>query len=140
MTLDGYGVADVTPWETASGGKAVGCASVARCAVSMRFDGRPGAYDIAVQYFDENDGASRYRLLVAGREAGRWSADDRLPSKEPNGHTSTRHIVKDVRLAAGDDIRIEAVPDGDERAVIDYVELTGNGIGSPSPEDPPRDQ
>jgi alpha-glucuronidase len=123
MELDRYGIEAVTPWETASGGQAIRCPAAATCTASMRFAGATGAYDIVVQYFDENDGASTFTLSVAGRAVDRWVADSDLPSDVPNGHTSTRRIVRRVSLAAGDAIRIEARPDRDEGAVVDYIEV-----------------
>ena len=123
MTLDGYTVEPVTPWETASGGKAIGCEKPA-CSASFRFEGRPGRYEIAVQYFDERDGASLYKLFAGGRVVAEWLADDSLPSDQPNGHTSTRKTVKGIALLPGDEIRIEARTDGQEHADIDYVEIT----------------
>jgi alpha-glucuronidase len=123
MELDRYGIEAVTPWETASGGQAIRCPAAATCTASMRFAGATGAYDIVVQYFDENDGASTFTLSVAGHAVDRWVADSDLPSDVPNGHTSTRRIVRRVSLAAGDAIRIEARPDRDEGAVVDYIEV-----------------
>jgi alpha-glucuronidase len=123
MELDRYGIEGVTPWETASGGQAIRCPAAATCTASMRFAGATGAYDIVVQYFDENDGASTFTLSVAGRAVDRWVADSDLPSDVPNGHTSTRRIVRRVSLAADDAIRIEARPDRDEGAVVDYIEV-----------------
>ena len=124
MTLAGYSVEPVTPWETASGGKAIGCEKPA-CSARFRFEGQPGRYDIAVQYFDERDGASLYKLFAGGRVVAEWLADDSLPSDQPNGHTSTRKTVKGIALLPGDEIRIEARTDGQEHADIDYVEITG---------------
>src|SRR5207249_6984462 len=112
----------VTPWETASGGQAVRCPS-ATCSASMRFGGASGTYDIAVQYFDENDGASTFTLYAADRQLDRWVADADLPSRDPNGHTSTRRVVRRVVLAHGEAIRVEARADRDEGAVIDYIEV-----------------
>jgi alpha-glucuronidase len=123
MTLDGYAVEAVTPWETASGGRAIGCAKAA-CSASFRYDGKPGQYDIAVQYFDERDGVSRYKLLAGGRPIAEWLADDALPSDRPNGHTSTRKTTTGVALRTADEIRIEAKPDANDHADIDYVEIT----------------
>jgi hypothetical protein len=80
-------------------------------------------YDVVVQYFDENDGASTYTMSVNGRQIDRWIADDVFPSREPNGHTSTRRVVRGVRLAEGDTIRLDATPDKDERASVDYIEM-----------------
>jgi alpha-glucuronidase len=117
MTLDGFAVEPVTPWETASGGKAVACASAA-CSAEFRFDGQPGTYRVAVQYFDLGGGTPTYTLLVAGQPVDHWSASGAMPSNKPNGHTSTRRTVSGVALRPGDEIRIEAT-DG---AHVDYVE------------------
>jgi alpha-glucuronidase len=124
MVLDGYAPMKVTPWETASGGSAVTCGSGATCAATMTYDGAVGTYDLAVQYFDENDGASRFTVLVNGRPVDSWRANRDLPSPEANGHTATRHTLKGVRLAPGDAIRVEGTADGKEGADLDYVELS----------------
>ena len=124
MALDGYVVEAVTPWETASGGRAVVCVGTGRtCAASHGHSGPAGPHDIVVQYFDERDGSSRLRLVVAGREVDAWIADADLPTDERNGHSSTRRIIRGVQLAPGDTLRIEAVADGGEGASIDYVEI-----------------
>jgi alpha-glucuronidase len=122
MTLDGYAVEPVTPWETASGGKAIGCPRPA-CAASFRYEGKPGWVKIAVQYFDESGGVSRYRLFAAGQLVDDWLADAALPSDLPNGHTSTRHAAPPFPLRPGDEIRIETTTDGKDHADIDYVEI-----------------
>jgi alpha-glucuronidase len=122
MRLDRFAIGAVTPWETASGGQAIRCPADS-CAATTSFRGAAGVYDVVVQYFDESDGASAFVLSVGGRRIDRWVADDVFPSREPNGHTSTRHVVKGVRLTDGDTIRIDATPDKDERAVIDYIEI-----------------
>jgi alpha-glucuronidase len=101
ITLDGYAVEAVTPWETASGGKAIGCSKQA-CSASFRFDGRPDLYDSSVKYFDERDGGSRYKLFAGGRPIAEWLADDTLPSDRPNGQTSTRKAAAGVELRPGD--------------------------------------
>ena len=33
----------------------------------MRFEGKAGWYTLRVQYFDQNNGAAKYRVLVARR-------------------------------------------------------------------------
>jgi alpha-glucuronidase len=128
MDLNGYEVFDVKPWETASGGKAVQCTSPDRHgSVSFTYNGKPGWYDLAVQYFDQTNGVSQFILVVGKQPVDHWLADDLLPSRNipslPNGHTSTRHTVRGVALRPGDEIRIEAVADGGENAPIDYVEI-----------------
>ena len=122
MQLERFAIGAVTPWETASGGQAIRCPADT-CAATTSFRGAAGQYDIVVQYFDENDGVSTFTLSVSGRQIDRWVADDAFPSREPNGHTSTRRVVKRVRLATGDTIRLDARPDKDERASVDYIEI-----------------
>jgi alpha-glucuronidase len=122
MRLDGYTVKDVTPWETASGGKAVVCAA-ATCAASFEYSGQAGTFDIAIQYYDEMDGVSRYRLLVGGREIGAWPGIVDLPHRDENGHTATRRVFKGVKLSPGVTVRIEGSPDAGEPAPLDYVEI-----------------
>jgi hypothetical protein len=113
----------VAPWEAASGGQAVRCAATTTCTATLRFDGAPGLYDIVVQYFDENDGASAFSLFAGDRRLDRWAADADLPSRNPNGHTSTRRVLRRVALAQGETVRIQATPDRSEGAEIDYVEI-----------------
>lgn len=122
---EGYQPLHVTPWETASGGQ---CAELAessgRGAIRMKYAGQPGWCHIGVAYFDENDGVSKFRLLVAGQVVDEWTADDTLPDNKPNGHTSTRRETSRVALRTDDEIRIEATAEGGERAAIDYLEIT----------------
>jgi alpha-glucuronidase len=112
----------VTPWETASGGKAVRCEAAA-CTASFDFHGKPGWYRLAVQYFDVTGGAAKFRLLVAGQSVDEWVADMELPSEKPSGHTSTRRTIGGIALREGDEIRIEGRTDGNDHAALDYVEV-----------------
>jgi alpha-glucuronidase len=128
LTLEGYEPQNVTPWETASGGQCAQCVDPGgKGDLSLKFEGKPGWYQIDVAYFDENDGASKFRLLIAGQLVDEWAADDLLPDNKPNGHTSTRHQTARIALRPGDEIRIEATTDGGERAPIDYLEIEASG-------------
>ena len=122
MDLEGYILTDVTPWEAASGGKAVTCAA-GHCAAQFRYDGPPGWFDLRIQYFDQNNGVSRFRLLVGDQAVHQWSAAGDVPSGKIDGSTSTRRTVSGVSLRPGDRIRIEGTPDGGETAALDYVEI-----------------
>lgn len=124
MQLEGFEARHVKPWETASGGQCVECNGPEnKGAVTLKFDGKPGWFDLKIRYFDENDGASQFKLLVAGQVVDEWKANDTLPDNLPNGHTSSRHETRRVALRPGDEIRIEAVADAAERAAIDYLEI-----------------
>jgi alpha-glucuronidase len=123
MQLDGYGPIDVTPWETASGGKAVACERPSGCSATFTYGQAAGSYGLATQYFDTNNGTARFRLLVNGKLVDSWAADNDLPSAKMNGHTSTRHTTPGVALRSGDIVRIEGITDGGDQTGIDYVEV-----------------
>jgi alpha-glucuronidase len=122
MTLEGYTVRDVTPSEDASGGKAVACTAVV-CTASMKFNGTAGWHSLNVEYFDQSNGASRYRVWVGKQLVDEWTADLRLPSVRLDSTTSTRRVIANVALRPGDEIRIEGTPQGGEVAGLDYVEI-----------------
>jgi len=121
--LTGYKVIDVTPWEDASGGKAVSCAGQTRCAAEWTYTGAAGRFNIAVQYFDLEGGDAKFAIEVNGQPAGAWTADAKLPSPHPHGDNSTRHVVREVTLKTGDVIRVGGTPDGEDPAALDYVEV-----------------
>jgi len=122
MRLDGYRVRDVVPAEDASGGKAVACAA-AECSASLKYDGAAGWYTVRVQYFDQRDGVSHYRLRVAGQVIDEWEAALSLPTAKLDSTSSTRRVIRGVALRPGDEIRIEGRPDGGEPAALDYIEI-----------------
>jgi alpha-glucuronidase len=122
MKLDGYTARDVMPWEAASGGKAVACAS-GTCAATLQHDGPAGWYTLHVQYFDIADGVAKYRVLVGKQVVDQWSAADRLPVRRMEGGSSYRRVIAGVALRPGDVIRIEGVPERSDIAGLDYVEI-----------------
>jgi len=123
MELRDYTPVDVTPWENASGGKAVECAASQHCAAIYHFQGAPGTYEIDVQYFDLKTGVSKFTVLVGNRLIDQWLANDQLPAAKIGGDSSTRRRIPDVKLQRGDEIRIEGIPEGAERAPLDYIEF-----------------
>jgi alpha-glucuronidase len=127
MQSDGYTVVDVTPWETASAGKAVVCNRSAPCTLTTRL-GRPaGSYSIAVQYFDLHPGAAQYELLLNGKSLAHWVADATLPpaAVDPHldGSTSTRFTVSDVHLRPRDTLTLRGTPNQGEPAPVDYIDI-----------------
>jgi alpha-glucuronidase len=122
MTLEGYSPAEVRPWETASGGKAIACAQ-AKCSASTRFDGAAGWYDLRVQYFDQNNGISHFRTLINHQTVDEWDAADRIPTRKMDGSSSTRREIDGIALRPGDQIVIEGTPNGGEPAGLDYIEI-----------------
>jgi alpha-glucuronidase len=121
--LTGYKIIDVTPWEDASGGKAVTCGQPT-CTAEWTWTGQPGAYNIAVQYFDLPGGAAKFALTINNQPAATWQADAALPSTHLNGDNSTRRTLPIIALKPGDTIRIEGTPDSQDPAALDYIEVT----------------
>jgi alpha-glucuronidase len=134
--LTGYKIIDVNPWEDASGGKAVSCDEPQtatdkkpNCKAEWTWTGEQGRYDIAVQYFDLQPGQAKFGLetngaLRMGPIGLWWTADAVLPSARPHGDNSIRHLIRGVWLKPGDVIGIRAIPDGNDYAALDYIEVT----------------
>jgi alpha-glucuronidase len=127
MSLAGYAVHDVVPWEAASGGRGVEC-QAAECTAAFTYTEAPATRDISVQYFDVNTGTARFRLRVGNTVLAEWIAADSFPTRKLDSSSSTRHLVKGVALETGDRIQVEGIPDKGETAALDYVEL-----GAPAP-------
>ena len=121
MQLTGYTLLNVIPWENASAGTAIRCASSQSCGAAFRPNLAAGRYEIATQYFDLNIGKAKFRLYIRNRSGDRlldeWTADDDLPSARIGGDTSTRYRTFAISLAPQDEIRVEGLPDrGDPAA------------------------
>lgn len=123
MTLDRFSRAEVIPWETASAALVASCRAGGVCVARHRHAGPAGRFDIAVQYFDENDGTAQFTVSVGEREIDSWKADTDFGSASANGHTSTRRTLRGVELAPGAELRVSVTPQGGEGGVLDYVEL-----------------
>ncbi|WP_162601343.1 alpha-glucuronidase family glycosyl hydrolase [Occallatibacter savannae] len=93
------------------------------CSATFTYTGQPGAFNLAVQYFDLPGGSAQFTLSINDRQTDTWSASDHLPSQRPNGDNSTRRIVRNLTLKPGDTIRVNATPDNSDPAALDYIEL-----------------
>jgi hypothetical protein len=82
-------------------------------------------YDLRTQYFDEEDGISKFELFVNRTQTDRWQGDNHLPTPTtvPDAHSSIRRTTANVKLRAGDEIRLVGMADAGERAVVDYFEI-----------------
>jgi alpha-glucuronidase len=121
LQLNGYSVIDITPWENASGGKGIDCASAQGCSAVFRFDRAAGWYEMDVEYYDLPNGESKYRVLVNGQFIDEWIANNRLTARKPGGDSSSRRRITGVALRPGDEIKIEGIPDRDEHAGLDFI-------------------
>ncbi|MDR0843073.1 MAG: glucosiduronase, partial [Acidobacteriota bacterium] len=143
-----YKTVDIVPPENASNGKGVECrdenvahgldreqgsvfdlrmsevsGKPVECAAEWKFDREAGWFAMDVEYYDQNNGKSRYRVLVNGQEVDAWTADNLLPAWKSGADASSRRRIEGVALRPGDLLRIEGVPDGSEPAGLDFIEL-----------------
>jgi alpha-glucuronidase len=140
MSTAGYESIDVTPWETASGGKAMSCHVESGCTLSTALHQEAGSYNIAVQYFDTWRGVSKFQLLINDKEVAAWSADDTLPpvrfDPKPDGETSTRFTAHNVHLQPGDKLTIRGIPDLRPELIVQPPQQPANSPASPYPRRP----
>jgi alpha-glucuronidase len=81
---------------------------------------------VDIEYFDQNNGESKYRLFVNEQTVDEWIADNHLPATKPGGDSSSRHRLKGLALRPGDEIRIQGIPDRDKPAALDFVSIKKN--------------
>ncbi|HEV2214374.1 MAG TPA: alpha-glucuronidase family glycosyl hydrolase [Terracidiphilus sp.] len=122
-TLTGYQVFHLSPWEDASRGKAVTCPVAAGCTAQFTYTGHAGRYNIAVQYFDLQNGVAHFTLSHDGQPLVSWAANGDLPSPRPDGDNSTRYTAHQVALKPSDTLTIQGVPDGHDPAALDYIQI-----------------
>ena len=127
MQADGYSAVDVTPWETASSGKAVVCNRSGPCTLSTKLNRPAGTYSVGVRYFDLRTGVSQYDLLLNGKSVAHWAANAILPpaAVDPHldGSTSALFTVSNLRLRPGDTLTLRGTPNQGEPAPVDYIEV-----------------
>ena len=93
------------------------------CSAKFNYTGKPGTFNLAVQYFDLQGGSGKFAISVNGQQGDTWPATDQLPSRRPSGDNSTRHVVHNIALKTGYVIRIEGTPDAADPAALDYIEV-----------------
>lgn len=130
MRLSGYVPIGVTPWETASGSKAIACGNPNGCAAIIAMKQAAGIYDIAIQYFDFRHGVSTYNVYLNNKLLKGWHADDLLPGDQMSGDTSTRITLHGIFLKPGDILKIEGHPDDGEPAPLDYLEISASNTAT----------
>ncbi len=112
----------------ASGGTVIRADGDGEQQAKTTFDGPSGIYDIAVHYFDENDGAAELTVKVGGKTVDNWDWDQDLGNRLASAETLTSRVIEDVRIDTGDTIILSGFANGDEPLRIDAVELFADMI------------
>jgi alpha-glucuronidase len=135
MKLDGYVPYDVSPFEAASGFRAIVTKdnSTRATASTVLSDIKTGKYDVAVNYYDMALGNSTWELYIGCDRVGRWKGDieynlGRAPSPYVDGQTATRITFNGVKIKKGSTLKIVGMPDGLEPAPVDYISILPEGI------------
>lgn len=136
MSLDGYEVYAVSPFETASNATAIVTSSnstdaAGTASTTLAFPS--GTYDLAINYYDMAIGVSRWRVFINEKLVGEWEGNaaftlGHAPSLYVDGSSAARITFRDVEIREGDTLRIVGRPDGLEPAPLDYVSLLPSGV------------
>lgn len=134
MTLSGYKVYAVNPFEMASGRTAIVTSdnsTAGSASTTLNFDS--GTYNLAVNYFDVIGGRSQWTVSINDQVIGQWrgNQEDTLghaASPYLDGHSAIRITFPGVQIDRGDTLTISGTPDGKEPAPIDYVALLPDGV------------
>ena len=109
--------------DCASGGMLVKSTTSGTASMHTTVAGRQGLYDLAVTYFDENDGSSWSRVKIDGETVDSWTWDDPNGARNAGGDSTQVRIIRDVTLDDLSRITIEGKRDGGEPLRIDSVQL-----------------
>ncbi|MBS1705942.1 MAG: glucosiduronase [Armatimonadetes bacterium] len=121
MTLDGYEIVNIEPWEAASGARAIRLRGDAgSCQTAVDFD--PGRFKIHTWFFDL-PGNARFELRINDNPVDQWTADMGLPSEKLDAHTRQRHTTGPLSLAQGDVVSIHCTADKGDVAALDFLEF-----------------
>ena len=117
MTLSGYKVVDVEPFETASGYQAIITTSNSTGTAETTLSFPSDTYDIAVGYYDLDGGRAQWKSYLNDELLGEWigNNEDFLghePSTFLDGHTATRVTFRGVEIEEGDTLKVVGTPDG----------------------------
>jgi len=117
----------------ASGGQALtflGGSANEEGSATFGFDETPGAYNIIVGTFDENDGVAQFVVELEDAETGTITEigtlelDASLGSNLANAQTFiSPTVATGVNLTSGDQLIVNGFENGNEHARLDYIEL-----------------
>lgn len=107
----------------ASGGQVIQAGKGKDAKASTAFEGESGVYDIAIDYFDEADGASYLEVLVGGKTVDSWIWNEETEQALAAPDSLAQRVIQDIRIEAGDAIVLQGYSDGGEPLRIDSIEL-----------------
>ena len=116
------------PRPIASGGAIIETTSDSEAVARYVFSGASGVYDLALGYYDENDGQAWMRVLLNGDEIDDWQWNQNLGDSGLSLETLTERRIADVALRGGDVIELRGYRDGGrEKLRTDYLDFALDG-------------
>ncbi|MGK7912707.1 MAG: DUF4347 domain-containing protein [Synechococcus sp.] len=85
--------------------------------------GGSGTFDIDLRYFDENDGSSRIKVKLNGKQIDQWSLNAKTKGSNAAANTSRIYTIESITLADGDRLEIEGLENRREHVRIDYLDF-----------------
>ena len=138
--------------DAASGGEAIslfGGSNDDTGTAKFSFQGKPGTYDVKINYFDENDGVGQIALKQGNNQLTSFKLDKQLGSPLANQKTMTSMEIQDVSVSKGDILQIQGIEQGSpqtaEHVRIDSIEFIptntngNNGGQTPTNPNPPNE-
>ena len=83
--------------------------------------GLSGAYDLSIDYFDEDDGQATIEVLVNGNFVDSWTFNEDPGGQVPNESNRRTYTIEGVVINPGDTIEIIGNRDQTENARIDHL-------------------
>lgn len=132
MTLDGYSIYPVTPFECASNQTAIATTSNSTEGMASTTLTTSGTFDVVIGYYDTVSGISNYTVMLNSQTLGSFAGDreqwDHVASPYVSCDTGTSYTFHMVNITKGDNLTIIGRPQTTgnataEAAPIDYVEL-----------------
>ncbi|MBM1172057.1 polysaccharide lyase family 7 protein [Microvirga arabica] len=121
MTLDKFTIFSAS---TATGGQGIESRTKdVKATAKATFDGDGGTYKLKVDYYDENDGAAQFGILVNGVVVKAWVADKSLGSAVADAKTLTSQEIQ-LTLNKGDTIELYGIRKDNDMARLDDITLT----------------
>jgi alpha-glucuronidase len=135
MTLSGYKVVTVPNpiHASAPNYQAIVTSSNTTAGTASTVLTKAGTFDIAVNYFDHFGGKAKWETYLGSTLLGSWNGthEDTLGHAQTwilDGTSAARETFRNVRVNAGDVLKIVGTPDRLELAAVDYVSVLPLGI------------
>ncbi len=90
---------------------------------SFEYQGDLTKMDLTLNFYDENDGVSVYKVLIDGREVLQFRTDKDLGHRLANSQTLDSRTLKDLELKKGTKVEIQCTSGDAEPCRLDWIDF-----------------